>query len=1215
MGLAVVLLLLGLLGLQGLSLGPAAPLALAAAGASPPVANFTTLNISNSLLASPGSHFWGVSVEGGNPDPDTPSLKGFLNATPFTVLRYGATWVDEENWSEGCFYNDTSVCYPVHNNVSDFAKLCESSARYYCILGVPAEINSVSTLAYEVDWLQSTTGWQPSCWSIGNEPQAWTHFGIHWTSWALKDKRTVTAAQFAQVALNYTRTLRSLDGPTSCIIGLESNFGWGSTTPPTPIMNIGSWTKAVTAAVPNDTAVSFHSYPDDKCTQATAAQILSPTNLTLTQTAYNAAANNSSGLPVYIQEFNLGSARAPSSCGPWVSGYTDSVFTSAVAVQALTSGDPQMTFFHFDCQTADCLVNSTSSVPSPTYGLYAGLLGQMDLQQLHRVNFTAGANPQVFAVLGENGTHDRTLLLSNAQPRAWLNLSESSFVPALPTDWEVQTITQNWTDGVTTSKVSSTPTTIAVHNQSTVLVHFWNSLPFSAPVSFAETGLPSGTTWSVKVSGEPVTTTTVSTLGGTTQSITLPDGAYSFTAESSNSSWAPPVPGSFFVDGTPLNVGVGYTLVTYPVQFTKTGLPDGQNWTVTFNGQTMNGTTSAEPDPLIFSVEPNGTYTYTIADVAGFHQTTIPYVGTETIDGAGLAVSVAFTPVAHGVTFSESGLPAGLTWSLTLNGGTLSLLTDGATDSLAWTGMANGTYPYTISDSPGWHETTLAYIGSVVVNGATVAESTLTYTPVEYPVAFSESGLPSGETFEVTVGGMPQTVTTDGALDGLQFTEPNGTYTYSISDIGGWHQTTLAYVGIIVVNGGAVSESLAYASVTYDPTFAETGLPSGRTWDVVFNGVPLSTTTNGGTDSLVFAPEPNGTYAYSVADVPGFHQTTIAYSGSETVTGGNGVWNLMYSEVGYGVNFSESGLPSGLLWGVSLNGRTSSLSTDGATDSLTFNVPNGTYSYSIMDVSGWHQTTLAYQGSLVVTAGAVVEPTLTFAELTYSVTFKESGLPSGTVWSVTLNGNTQVGPGASLAFVEPNGTYAYSLGTVTGYIPGHSSGSITVTGAAVKSTVSFKPATYTVTFKETGLPTGTSWSVRLGSTALSSTTALVKFVVPDGTYAYSVTGMPGYHITTGSYTGSMTVSGANPTTVTVHWTQVKYTVTFTETGLAKGTTWSVTIDGQTKSGTGQSISFSLPNGTYSFTITATGYSETSSPAGTLAANGAIVSVAATFART
>jgi len=50
----------------------------------------------------------------------------------------------------------------------------------------------------------------------------------------------------------------------------------------------------------------------------------------------------------------------------------------------------------------------------------------------------------------------------------------------------------------------------------------------------------------------------------------------------------------------------------------------------------------------------------------------------------------------------------------------------------------------------------------------------------------------------------------------------------------------------------------------------------------------------------------------------------------------------------------------------------------------------------------------------------------------YSVTFTESGLPSGTSWSVTLNGNTESSTTNTISFSEPNGTYSYVVASVTG---------------------------------------------------------------------------------------------------------------------------------------------------------------------------------------
>lgn len=161
----------------------------------------------------------------------------------------------------------------------------------------------------------------------------------------------------------------------------------------------------------------------------------------------------------------------------------------------------------------------------------------------------------------------------------------------------------------------------------------------------------------------------------------------------------------------------------------------------------------------------------------------------------------------------------------------------------------------------------------------------------------------------------------------------------------------------------------------------------------------------------------------------------------------------------YSVTLSENGLPAGLTWTVTLNGVRESLTTNGCTDSLTWTgLAIGTYAYSIADISGWHQTTLPYKGNVVVNGASVTEPALVYKQVTYSVTFSESGLPSGKSWSVTLDGNgvTQSSTTSTITFAEPNGTYGYTIGTVKGYTASPSSGSVTVNGASAAVSVTFK---------------------------------------------------------------------------------------------------------------------------------------------------------------
>lgn len=73
---------------------------------------------------------------------------------------------------------------------------------------------------------------------------------------------------------------------------------------------------------------------------------------------------------------------------------------------------------------------------------------------------------------------------------------------------------------------------------------------------------------------------------------------------------------------------------------------------------------------------------------------------------------------------------------------------------------------------------------------------------------------------------------------------------------------------------------------------------------------------------------------------------------------------------------------------------------------------------------------------------------------------------------------------------------------------------------------------YAVTFYETGLSPGTSWSVTLNGTTESSTTSMIIFMVSNGTYSYRVNPVSGYIALNDS--GNMSVFGEN----------VEYNVTF-----------------------------------------------------------------------
>lgn len=154
---------------------------------------------------------------------------------------------------------------------------------------------------------------------------------------------------------------------------------------------------------------------------------------------------------------------------------------------------------------------------------------------------------------------------------------------------------------------------------------------------------------------------------------------------------------------------------------------------------------------------------------------------------------------------------------------------------------------------------------------------------------------------------------------------------------------------------------------------------------------------------------------------------------------------------------------------------------------------------------------------------------------TYHVAFYETGLPAGTSWSVTLGGFTQPSTTAWDNFSEPNGTYGFTV-LSPGYRASLPSGSLSVRGLGnlVRETfTALPPGTYVVTFTESGLPTGTSWSVTFNGTRLFSTTSTIPFTSKNGSWPFSVGVVDGYMPSPAS--GDVLVSGG-PASQTITFT-------------------------------------------------------------------------------
>ncbi|MGB6500351.1 MAG: kelch repeat-containing protein [Thermoplasmata archaeon] len=302
----------------------------------------------------------------------------------------------------------------------------------------------------------------------------------------------------------------------------------------------------------------------------------------------------------------------------------------------------------------------------------------------------------------------------------------------------------------------------------------------------------------------------------------------------------------------------------------------------------------------------------------------------------------------------------------------------------------------------------------------------------------------------------------------------------------------------------------------------------------------------------------------------------------------------------YNVTFEPSTFSGFGFWDVTFSGATQSAL---ANQSIQFGVPNGSYSFSIQ--APYDYRAVPDTGTVLV-AGAGQVFRITFVEVTYSLTFEESGLPAGKAWSVEVapaggNGSgtqTLESTSPEITFELGNGTYDYLIHSEGAYrvygLP--PAGTLYVFGETSVLGVGFaRGSTVTLTVHEEGLLRGTSWCVDLG--ALATCSVSDKVVVPHltpGLYNYSIPGF--YPFTTsvslrgvplGSY-GALSL--ARSATVQVRFDLI---VSFVAIGLPFGTFWGVEVGRTIESGIGSTVQFELTNGTYTFhVLPVTGYQST-----------------------
>ncbi len=268
----------------------------------------------------------------------------------------------------------------------------------------------------------------------------------------------------------------------------------------------------------------------------------------------------------------------------------------------------------------------------------------------------------------------------------------------------------------------------------------------------------------------------------------------------------------------------------------------------------------------------------------------------------------------------------------------------------------------------------------------------------------------------------------------------------------------------------------------------------------------------------------------------------------ETTGTGDGYWAAVRYAPRYPIDFIESGLPAGTSWAAAINGTTNRTTSPLAVLLAT----NGTYRFDVFGPTGY----VAEPASgIVEVAGGVVEQAVEFypASATRTpITFVESGLPAGTIWSVTVGSLSLESATTTVVFYLTNGTYDYRIANVSGFVPATFAGQLQVGQSPLELSVPYLVA-YLVTATETGLPIGSNWTISLTwenasgvpederpqwttISASSDGAATIRTDAPNGTYEASFLA-PGFSATS----RMVDVNGSRPAPLTVAFTPVSST--------------------------------------------------------------------------
>ncbi len=555
---------------------------------------------------------------------------------------------------------------------------------------------------------------------------------------------------------------------------------------------------------------------------------------------------------------------------------------------------------------------------------------------------------------------------------------------------------------------------------------------------------------------------------------------------------------------------------------------------------TIAGVTVTSPSNTVILQESTlGPFPFTVNDVNGY--TSSPTTGTIS---AGHIQAITFTALPPGtIGFTESGLPSGVSWSVTVHG---VLKSSVAPTSISFT-EPMGTYAYTVSSSEFGSQT----YAPVIASGATATGDTVAVT-----FTTLTAGAPTPASPSIDVG---QSVTLSSAAT---FGALPYSYQWYSSSTGSGACSTGTLISGATGSTDAVSPTATsyYCYVVTDSSHPAS--VTGSAWDKV-------TVHADPTVSVA----PTGPLAYDVGQTASVLTATVTYTGANTASvewysSTTASCSHSSTNTGHsGTTFTPSTTSAGTTYycavvsdsGVS--GYTSASNAVKVTvtaDPTVSVAPAGPLAYDVGQTASGLTATITYTGPNTAsvewyksatsscshsstntgTSGTAFTPSTASAGTTYyCAVVSDSGVAGYTSASNAVKVTVTADPTVSVA---PAGPLAYDVGQTAGAL----TATVTYTGPNTASVEWYSSATSTCSHSSTN--TGTSGTVLTPSTASTGTTYYCAVVSDSGVAGYTSASNAVKVTITADPTVSVAPTG--PFTYGVGQTASELTATVTYTG-------------------------------------------------------------------